>query len=50
MKLPIAVVRSLTERKVPRQMAWRGMMPKKVYFSVIQRKILTPNDFGSVTE
>jgi hypothetical protein len=30
MNAPIAVVRSWTERKVPRRMAWRVMMPKKI--------------------
>ena len=30
MKVPIAAMRSLTEVKVPRRMAWRVMMPKKI--------------------
>ena len=30
MKMPIAAMRSLTEVKVPRRMAWRVMMPKKI--------------------
>ena len=30
MKRPMALVRSFTERKVPRRMAWRVMMPKKI--------------------
>ena len=30
MKAPMAVVSSLTERKVPRRMAWRVMIPKKI--------------------
>ena len=30
MKAPIAAVRSLPEGKVPRRMAWRVMMPKKI--------------------
>jgi hypothetical protein len=30
MKVPIAAVSSLTEVKVPRRMAWRVMMPKKI--------------------
>ena len=30
MNAPIAVVSSLTERKVPRRMAWRVMIPKKI--------------------
>ena len=30
MKIPIAPVRSLTVVKVPRRMAWRVMMPKKI--------------------
>jgi len=29
MKAPMAAVRSLTERKVPRRMAWRVMLPKE---------------------
>ena len=30
MNRPMALVRSLTLRKVPRRMAWRVMMPKKI--------------------
>jgi hypothetical protein len=30
MKAPMAAVSSLTEAKVPRRMAWRVMMPKKI--------------------
>ena len=30
MKVPMAAVRSLTELKVPRRMAWRVMIPKKI--------------------
>src|SRR5215212_469274 len=30
MKIPIAAIRSLTEVKVPRRMAWRVMIPKKI--------------------
>ena len=30
MKVPMAAVSSLTERKVPRRMAWRVMMPKRI--------------------
>jgi len=30
MKFSMAVMRSLTEVKVPRRMAWRVMIPKKI--------------------
>ena len=30
MNVPIAPVSSLTERKVPRRIAWRMMMPEKI--------------------
>jgi hypothetical protein len=30
MNAPMAAVSSLTDRKVPRRMAWRVMMPKKI--------------------
>jgi hypothetical protein len=30
MKIPIAAMRSFTEVKVPRRMAWRVMIPKKI--------------------
>lgn len=30
MNVPIAVFSSFTDRKVPRRMAWRVMMPKKI--------------------
>ena len=36
----MAVVRSLTERKVPRRMAWRVMMPKKISTMFSQEQLV----------
>lgn len=40
MKAPIAAVRSLTELKVPRRMAWRVMMPKKISTMLSQEQLV----------
>ena len=40
MNAPIAAVRSLTERKVPRRMAWRVMMPKKISTMLSQEQLV----------
>ena len=40
MNRPIAVVSSLTERKEPRRMAWRVMMPKKISAMFSQEQLV----------
>ena len=53
---PMAAVSCLTEVKEPRRMAWRVMtekkhspgLPDEIVFSIIQKKVLTPNDFPSL--
>ena len=45
----MAAMRSLTEVKLPRRMAcW--VMEKKIFFSITQKKAISPNDFASLDE
>ena len=49
MKVSMAAMRSLTEVKLPRRMAcW--VMEKKIFFSITQKKAISPNDFASLDE
>ncbi len=40
MKAPMAAVRSLTDLNVPRRMAWRVMMPKKISTMLSQEQLV----------